>query len=161
MKGKYEMRAVVTFVVEADNRAAAHIVAVDALTAAELDGFDLADMGVAGDPAVTDARPQSVTFVPPASEVRVNPQVAGWIASQPDGERLTTHNLAPGRYAGKGGSVIEVVPPASEINRRHDEEMAIRQDFAGDDDRKPIHRNSGGTVDTSGEPDIRTNWPSA
>jgi len=46
MKGKYKMRAVVTFVVEADNRAAAHIVAVDALTAAELGGFDLANIDV-------------------------------------------------------------------------------------------------------------------
>jgi hypothetical protein len=48
MRGKYQIRAVVNFVVEADNRAAAHIVAVDALTAAELDGFDLDNLGVGG-----------------------------------------------------------------------------------------------------------------
>jgi len=48
MKGKYQIQAVVNFVAEADNRAAAHIVAVDALTAAGLDGFDLSSLNVSG-----------------------------------------------------------------------------------------------------------------
>jgi len=60
MRGKYQIQAVVNFVVEADNRAAAHIVAVDALTAAELDGFDLGKLDVGG--LIAD-RPQSVTFM--------------------------------------------------------------------------------------------------
>jgi len=65
MKGKYKVRAVVTFTVEADNRAAAHIVAVDALTAAELDGFDLANLDIVGSTTTGD-RAAAITFVPPA-----------------------------------------------------------------------------------------------
>ena len=81
MKGKYQMRAVVNFVVEADNRAAAHIVAVDALTAAELDGFDLDSLSVSG-----PIRPGD--FAAPALRT------------------LVTNSVAPGTYASPDGPIV-------------------------------------------------------
>jgi hypothetical protein len=84
---KYLINAVVDFEVEADSRAAAHVAAVDKLSEAQLPGFDLAQLNIAGSIDTTG---------------RVGPAV--------DRREVVPHALSLDARPGPYGEVTDVTP---------------------------------------------------